>query len=489
MLFIEIRKSEEYMMKNNKIAKYGLIAAGLIFCVICIFLNVHYTQKKQTFESEEITGIMELEDMELLPELLQDSDIDTIIIPEGEHFSKNMLVVDKDIIVEEHAQLEVGYLKIEDGASLQVKGNLNLRNAVLADEETKKRIVVEAGGTILENEMHMCISDIRMNAVSIHNWEELKSAMENKTPVCIESDITIEEDLVVETPFYVGVGINMSVADNAKLKIYGGVLLNAGTLNAQISAVDGTIYNIGEMNSRKIELSDSCLINAGTLSLQLENEDEFVLICETDSNVFNSGNIVTEEGTGIQNKGRIENSGNIVIESGCRFENNVFCNRGIFESQFSSTIDENSGIYYGYGEFRINGISNVAVWRTADDSLLYGWKEVSTEEEFAEAMEDNEIDKIIVCDDLTISEETEISKPMLVNACVSVEEGTYVAIENTYMILLEHGDFAASNLELSNALVVDSLGKTKEIYREWALDEDSAIVVEKTLLQYQEEYQ
>jgi hypothetical protein len=124
----------------------------------------------------------------------------------------------------------------------------------------------------------------------------------------------------------------------------------------------------------------------------------------------------------------------------------------------TSTLNEQSGIYYGNGEFRINGISSVAVWKTADWSFDTDFCEVKTKEAFTEAMENNEVARIVVAAPMQIADDLEITKPVFLKAKLSVEDTAVCLVKNTYMVLLQDGELEAADLTLDNSLLVAENG-------------------------------
>jgi hypothetical protein len=174
--------------------------------------------------------------------------------------------------------------------------------------------------------------------------------------------------------------------------------------------------------------------------------------------LYNYGSFEAEESSEVLNNGWTENAGSFIIGKDAVFDNNVFFNRGYFECVLTSTLSRQSGIYYGSGEFSINGLTSVAVWKTADWEFDTDYWAVTSEEELREALKDNEVSKIFVGTPIQIAEDIEITKPLFLSAALTVDGEAECSLKNTYAVILSDGTLAAKTLTLDNALLVAEEG-------------------------------
>jgi hypothetical protein len=173
--------------------------------------------------------------------------------------------------------------------------------------------------------------------------------------------------------------------------------------------------------------------------------------------LYNFGSFEAEEDSEVCNNGWVDNAGSFVIGKSAVFDNDVFYNRNYFECSITSTLNRQSGIYYGSGEFCINGLASVAVWRTADWAFETDGCEVTSEEELREALKNNEVSQILISTPIEIAEDIEITKPLLLGAALTVDDAAVCSLKNTYMVVAG-GTLTAKSLTLSNALLVAKAG-------------------------------
>jgi hypothetical protein len=335
--------------------------------------------------------------------------------------------------------------------------------------------------------------------------------------VRIDADISFPEETSFTCPVYVSEGVTVSTGDSGRLDVDTELFINHGTMTGRITVGAGAFFlNYGtvdaesEYSSALSEKGDAVILNMGILDgkdcakvwenaymynigtiyaynfwlmggtcfnygsiiaevpteesgeieerMETEEADAAAFTVNNEGRLYNYGYFTAAEDAVVKNDGWVENAGYFTVENGAAFENNVFYNRSQFECGVTSTLNEQSGIYYGNGEFRINGISSVAVWKTADWSFDTDSCEVRTEEEFTDAMEDNEVARIVVAAPMQIADDLEITKPVFLKAKLSVENTAVCLLKNTYMVLLQDGELETTYLTLDNSLLVAENG-------------------------------
>lgn len=357
------------------------------------------------------------------------------------------------------------------------------------------------------------------NAVSVSTEEELIAAAKGTLPIRIDAQIKVTDGINVGVPLLISEGSSLEMEDAKRLTLEGDVFVNYGSLTGGcylkngVFAVnygtavfrdetaatfwqgDGTLFlNIGTMECDNFShvWEGASLYNAGTLNAYnfllmggdgynygeiYAKADNLAVSIQNGSSLYNYGTFTAEENARVENNGWIENVGSFVVENDVQLDNNVFYNRNYFESGFSSILDEKSGIYYGNGEFRMNGIANVAVWKTLDWSMDYAYQSVATEEELAAAMEDSEVSAVVISKPVEVTGETEITKPVFVCDKVSAKNDAPVVLKNTYMVLLEGGSIDTRNLMMDNSLIVAQDGDLALAGARITLDNGSAIAI------------
>lgn len=368
---------------------------------------------------------------------------------------------------------------------------------------------------------HLVFGEEQMfeNAVSVSTQEELIAAAKGTLPIRIDAQIRVVDEIHVGVPLLIGEGASLELEDAKELTLEGGVFVNYGSLTggcclkegvfavnygtaafrdetaAAFWQENGTLYlNMGTMECG----NSSCVwegagfYNAGMLNAYhfllmggngynygefYAKADNLAVSIQNGSSLYNYGTFTAEEDARVENNGWIENAGSFVVENDVQLDNNVFYNRNYFESGFSSVLDEKSGIYYGNGEFRMNGIANVAVWKTLDWSMDDAYQSVATEEELAAAMEDSEVSAVVISKPIEVTGETEITKPVFVRGRVSARDDTPIVLKNTYMVLLEDGSIETQDLRMDNSLIVAPDGDLALADAQILLDNGSAITI------------
>jgi hypothetical protein len=337
------------------------------------------------------------------------------------------------------------------------------------------------------------------NAVSVSSYEELVAAQSEGNAVRVDADIRFAEEYSFSTPVYVSKGVTVSAEDGVWLNFDtelfincgnmdvgfslsdNSFLLNCGTMTAQsemgvslwasegalifnMGTIEGNsaarvwtgayLYNIGTLNAYNFYLTGGICFNYGSIYAKTGGSSFTVTNV---GRLYNFGSFEAEEDSEVCNNGWVDNAGSFLIGKSAVFDNTIFYNRNYFECSITSTLNRQSGIYYGSGEFCINGLASVAVWRTADWAFETDGCEVTSEEELREALKNNEVSQILVSSPIEIAEDIEITKPLLLCAALTVDDAAVCSLKNTYMVV-SGGTLAAKSLTLSNALLVANKG-------------------------------
>lgn len=500
-----------------------VVAVGLVFLDRFLPRVVPEENTEQNLQD----GTFLLSAFDNLEEVLANPDVQTVIIPEGVQVLCGKLSLNKRVVVEQGAKLEVGYLNVEDSGHVQVEGTLDVQNSLLYLQGDDACITLAQTGTLLESKnlfvymekndnlvrtnyaehysagkyMVLDMEDMFSEAVAVNSYEELVRTAQSGTPARIESDIHIPEECWLSIPVWITETASVTVESGVWFGQSGGVCVNQGEFVGSMNLDQGAfLINWGRIeippNEDSISLcesADSNLINMGELELNTCSrvwKDAFLYnvgrllaydwylmggsgfnfgdICAKEQctaltvtnggELYNYGSFVTEEECYIRNGGWIENAGRFVIEDNCQFDNNIFYNRSLFESGFTATLNENSGIYFGNGEFVMNGITGVAVWKTVALEQYPDFCEVASAEELTLALENNEISGILVKNPIQMENDLEITKPVFFCADFSMSETAVCTLKNTYAVLMEQAEVSMNYLELQNSLWIEKNG-------------------------------
>jgi serine/threonine protein kinase len=507
----------------------AVCAAAAVVAVVAAIIFVWNRNPVQTVSGvnvgEELPeGTSVLYDVENLDELLADPGVDTIVIPEGTHIVIASAKLNKQLVVEAGAILEVGCLDIETEGNVKVDGILSAKNAILRTEGENAGISVSATGELRCNENTVLWTKTGSSqvisyesakpatfagrtivldeasgmeqALPVNSYEELVAAQKAGSAVRVESDIHFTDEFTFSVPVYVSEGVTITADDGLWLVFeselfvnYGDMdvgfnlgehafLLNYGTMTAgseyatslwagegsmtfNMGVIEGGdaarvwkdayLYNVGTLDAYNFYLMGGTCFNYGSI---LAKTGGFSFTVTNAGRLYNYGSFEAEESSEVLNNGWTENAGSFIVGKDAVFDNNVFFNRGYFECGLTSTLNRQSGIYYGSGEFSINGLTSVAVWKTADWEFDTDYWAVTSEEELREALKDNEVSKIFVSSPIQIAEDIEITKPLFLNAALTVDGEAECSLKNTYAVLLSGGTLAAKTLSLDNALLV-----------------------------------
>jgi serine/threonine protein kinase len=507
------------------------VCAAAVAVVAIIFVwnrNPVQTVSNVNVGEELPEGTSVLYDVENLEELLSDSEVDTIVVPEGTHIVISSAKLNKQLVVEKGAILEVGCLEIGTDGKVQVDGILSAKNAILRTEGETAGISVSATGEILCNENTVLWTKTGSGqvisyetaepatfagrtivldeasgmeqAVAVNSYEELVAAQKSGSAVRVESDIHFTEEFTFSVPVYVSEGVTVTADDGLWLVFeselfvnYGDMdvgfnlgehafLLNYGTMTAgseyatslwagegsltfNMGVIEGGdaarvwkdayLYNVGTLDAYNFYLMGGTCFNYGSVFAKTGGSSFTVTNA---GRLYNYGSFEAEESSEVLNNGWTENAGSFIVGKDAVFDNNVFFNRGYFECGLTSTLNRQSGIYYGSGEFSINGLTSVAVWKTADWEFDTDYWAVASEEELREALKNNDVSKIFVSSPIQVAEDIEITKPLFLNAALTVDGEAVCSLKNTYAVILSGGTLAAKTLTLDNALLVAEEG-------------------------------
>lgn len=408
-----------------------------------------------------------------IEELLAQSDIHTIVVPRDVYVVLGSCHLQKELIIEQGGVLEAGYLEIGENGRVNVEGTLDIRNGILDLKGGKENISVSETGKILENDDSRIDDELFESAVGVQTEAELIKAAKSGLPIRIENDIVLTDSIEIKTPLCIGAGVSLCTQNTGTLCFDGETVVNYGEITGNFHYRGSALFNIGTVNASDFLLREGCILNYGQINAK---EGDGAFSVENGGNLYNYGTFTAQENALVINDGWIENAGEFVVENDARMDNNIFYNRNYFESGFSSTLDEKSGIYFGKGEFRMNGITNIAVWKTLDWRETDQYQNVTSEEELAAAMDDAEVMAIYVETPITIQNDITITKPVFVSAPIRCKTDNCVELKNTYMILLcDKASVDTRNLVMDNSLIVEREGQLELVRAKITMKDGSAI--------------
>jgi hypothetical protein len=479
---------------------------------------------------------------------LADSEINTILVPEGVHIILPSAELHKELVVEQGAMLEVGYLAVAEDGHVQVDGTLNACNTMLYLTGENARVTVGSDGTLLWNENTVIWladeanlaggdgeqyagkfngkqilldgEETFANARSVRTLAEFEEAAGEGVAIRIDADIDFG-DVCINSPVYVSEGVTITSGENGCLdigsklfincgNIFGGIVMesdtffiNYGTVAARSGYAasfgerDGAVflnmgtadcdscsrvwenasfYNIGTLNAYNFYLMGGTCFNYGSIYARADSP---AFTITNAGRLYNYGSFTAEEGSVVRNNGWVENAGSFTIGNSAEFENDVFYNRSYFACGFTSELNGQSGVYYGNGEFRISGISSVAVWKTADWDFDGSFCEVRTQEELTEALANNEVSQVAVRAPIAVMGDLEITKPLFLSAELALESSASCVLKNTYVVLLEGGVLDTRHLSLDNSLLVADEGTASLADAVLEMDNRSALCTDQ----------
>lgn len=458
-----------------------------------------------------------------------------LVVEHGALLETGYLDIGTDGLVVVDGTLSAGNTMIRmhgDEVRLRVEadGTLLKNENTIVWYEQDENLSVAAGayysGSSEGQHLMLDMEDTFDSAQSVRSYADWLEAEKSGKPVRIDANLVFEQDVSFNCPVYISEGVTVSGNENCTMEINTNLFWNCGSINGSLSVAagafflnDGTVSGACEYASAHSKEAGSIFLNLGTMNVTdcsrlWENAylynagtiqaydfrllggsffnygEVYADLAELTSfsisnagRLYNYGTFTVGEKAAVKNDGWVENAGYFTIENGASFDNNVFYNRGQFECGVTSTLKEQSGIYYGNGEFRINGISSVAVWKTADISFDSDFCEVTTAEELMEALENSEVAAIVVTEPVQMEGELEITKPVFLRAELSMAEvpeqtdgkmagsslGKLAAsgdeasaaclIKNTYMVLQQGGSLDVPALRMENSLLVADGGR------------------------------
>jgi hypothetical protein len=388
----------------------------------------------------------------------------------------------------------------------------NENTVVWSEKEDNLSVAVGAGYQGASDGKHIALEEEELfaHALSVRSYADWVNVQDSGQPVRIDSDILFTDEALFTCPVYVSEGVTISTGDSGRIEINTELFVNHGTITGNIvvgegafflnygtvaaageylasldkeasvvlnmGTLDGTdcsrvwenayLYNIGTIRAYNFYLMGGTCFNYGSINVAAAAEEAddtgetgTAFTITNAGRLYNYGYFTAETDSLVKNDGWVENNGYFTVENGAEFENNVFYNRSQFECGVTSTLNGQSGIYYGNGEFRINGISSVAVWKTADWNFDTDFCEVTTEEEFTEALEDNEVAQIAVTAPIQLTSDMEFTKPVFLKEKLSAEKEVVCLVKNTYMVLQQGGELDVKALQMDNSLLVADEGR------------------------------
>lgn len=311
------------------------------------------------------------------------------------------------------------------------------------------------------------------NVYSVTDFASLQRAIEAGGPISIDADLTLEEDVAFFTPVRISEGVTVKTINKEAGKWHGflleagAILINNGILEGNLNVFaggvvinnnvlgmetggmaecaslwvqdEGTVINFGTMdvddtsrfweNTFFVNMGDlNCydfylvggdMTNMGNVVVRGQASQGSLFEITNDSRFWNQiGGVVTVKGLAYMcNNSWINNVGKIVIEHGGSFDNTVLINHGIFQVQYGAIVDrDRAGIYYGGGEFDING-ADLKVYKQAayESEYAEGLAEVTNEEELLGALEDSKIKAVYVREDISVHADLTLRKPLFID--------------------------------------------------------------------------
>lgn len=342
------------------------------------------------------------------------------------------------------------------------------------------------------------------NVNSVTDFASLRHAVEAGGPISIDADLTLEEDVYFYVPVRISEGVTVKTIQKEKgnycfVLNAGAVLINNGILEGNLEVFEGTainnnvlkmtigeaevftsmivedkgtvinfgmmdvdyysffkegslVVNMGDLNCYNINLDGGHMTNMGNFVVNEGQENGFVI--QHGSRFWNlNGAVVTvKEQASMRNGSWLYNAGKMVIERGGGFENKLLINNGTFQVQSGANVDTGSaGIYYGCGQFDING-ADLKVYQQAPGESEYAGElaEVTKEEALLEALEDPKIKAVYVREDISMHADLTLRKPLFIdNDCsLTMADNAAIIDYGNAIILKENASLRGNNITL-----------------------------------------
>ncbi len=306
-----------------------------------------------------------------LPAAFENEDIDSVLIPEGQHADWNLheLDVTKPLRIEQGASLRCDNVILTGDGQLQVDGEfeggyLRLEGNTIFHASASAQVWMEGAVIWVDQDKQLQLDDPALSTEirSTANYVVLDSKVRDALPVTsaeelrrftndgfnagkmlsINADISLDGDFSIAQPMRIKEGVTFSISGNLCLDP-GGALLNCGTLNGHLYTNQGApLVNLGQIGSREDPLQfwfegGGVIINGGTAwfddvsrlwlgrFLNLDGgtigADDLVMV---NSTLDNDGTIQALGGSSgfmVSEGGRLRNWGTLTIQSDSQLRN------------------------------------------------------------------------------------------------------------------------------------------------------------------------
>lgn len=349
------------------------------------------------------------------------------------------------------------------------------------------------------------------DAVSVTSCEELRKWCNGKQAVSIDADMEISEHICLRVPVRINEGVTVICREREWFTIAGEVvmlnkgvfrggfqvleratainygtmetgafqewiglwiaidatLVNEGTIRAYLGTSvwkSGTLYNLGEFMGYDLCLRGGQMLNMG--SLQVIGDYNGCVISR-ESVLWNRGKLQVLTGAQLYNYSRIENTGEIIVGEKAVFANALLINEGYFEAGYGAKLGEIPGVYFGNGEYRLTGtvgLQSIARCREAarweEGTGFTGGEKlaavVSDQEQLSAALADECIAAVFTENAVTVSEDLDVEKPLLLFDDLTVQDGAEVRLLGSGLFVMKEAEISNARLLLQGSRVVCS---------------------------------
>lgn len=318
------------------------------------------------------------------------------------------------------------------------------------------------------------------DALSVTTLDQLQEALEREDGVALRIDGAIElaEDLQVDVPLLVGQEGSLSGPSSALLTLTG-PLLNYGNIDVplSLSGTEAQLFNMGELHAGNgTWLCETH--NLGTIYLDEEggqlylDEGKFINFSKLN---ISSGECVLgafSENRGIfqidgelVQAGSFLNAGSIQVGDGGRLVNAGLLDAYDYSSAItvasSGELNTEEGVLFTRDRCKLDGAVQGKVW-SVDFSSIDGpfsgeLVEVASSEELRNAMQDENVETVVIVGDVHLKEDLRVEKALYVNnGRLSVDNGHSIVVSNA--ILCINGSLTCSDLRLENGAMMELIG-------------------------------
>lgn len=349
------------------------------------------------------------------------------------------------------------------------------------------------------------------DAVSVTSYEELQRWCNGSRAVSIDEDLDIPEQICLQVPVRISEGVTVNcrenqwftvcregmllnkgvfrgglqVIDGAEAVNYGtletgvfhewtglwierdAILVNEGTIRAYLGTSvwkGGIVYNLGEFIGYDLCLRGGCMLNMGSLQI---SGDRNGCVISRESVLWNRGKMQVLSGARVYNSSHIENTGEIFVEENAAFASILLVNEGVFEAGYGAELGEIPGVYFGNGEYRLTGtvgLQNIARCGEAarwEDGAGFTCGEkaaavVSDQEQLSAALADERIAAVFTENAITVSEDLDVEKPLLLFGDLTVQDGAEVRLLGSGLLVMKEAEISNARLLLQSGHIVCS---------------------------------